>query len=180
MSALPPFFVGVIGRMPQKKILVVRDPRDMVVSLYYSMKYSHKLDEIGTPSFKLTVRMLRSETSRPIDDYCLFNSWIFNTGLNNYFELVRDPATRILRYEDFIYDKLAVVSSVCEWFAIDLPPDRRQAIAASFDYVPSEEMPLQHVRQVHPGDHKRKLQPRTVEALNAVFARFFATFGYSV
>jgi hypothetical protein len=57
--------------------------------------------------------------------------------------------------------------------------DRKQAIAARFDYIPPEETPLKHVRQVHPGDHKRKFQPKIVDALNAVFARFLATFRYS-
>ena len=178
--SLPPFLMGVIGGMKQRKILIVRDPRDMVVSLYYSMKYSHKLDEIGTPSFKLTMRMRRSDTAQSIDDYCLFNSSIYNARLYDYFEVLHDPETRVLRYEDFIYDKMALVSSICDWFSIDLSLERKQAIAAHFDYVPAQELPLEHVRQVHPGDHGRKLQPQTIDALNAVFARFLATFGYSV
>src|ERR1700733_9623206 len=46
-----PCMRGAAGKLKGKKILFVRDPRDMIVSLFYSLKFSHKFPESGTPQF---------------------------------------------------------------------------------------------------------------------------------
>ena len=114
----------------------------------------------------------------PIDSYCLFNSSIFNQRLNEYFELLHDETTRVIRYENFLYNKMFLVDSICDWFQIGLSQNCKQTIAASVSYIPDVENPLIHIRQAHPGDYKHKLQPQTIDALNALFARFLTTFGY--
>jgi hypothetical protein len=59
-----------------------------------------------------------------------------------------------------------------------IPPRRLFDIAAHHAGIPIAEQPDQRIRQGHPGDHRRKLKPETIAALNGVLAEFMATFGY--
>jgi hypothetical protein len=169
---------GVLSRMAGKKILVVRDPRDMLVSLYYSAKFSHDLTERGTQQFRWLVRATKRDTEMGIDEYCLYNSWRMNEALFGYSEILDDPNTLILKYEDFIYNKVNLARSICNRFSLELGPNRIADIVAPHDIFPAADQPYQHVRQVHPGDHKRKLKPETINALNACCEKFLTTFNY--
>ena len=106
--SLPMAASGMLSKMAGRKILVVRDPRDMLVSLYYSAKFSHDLSVHGTEQFKWLVCSVRQDTEAEIDDYCLFTAWKMNELLSSYSQILGDPNTLILRYEDFIRDKVAI------------------------------------------------------------------------
>jgi hypothetical protein len=176
--AMPPSFVGAPAVQSLRKLLVVRDPRDMLVSRYFSAKFSHGFVARGTPQFSQIVRQMIGDTGLDIDSYCLFYSWLINADLFMYEDIVSDPKTYILRYEDFIYDKERLVSSLANWFGLDVPQERRSSMAALYHVIPPTERSHDHTRQVHPGDHKRKLQPKTVYMLNGVLGQFMARFGY--
>ena len=176
--AMPPSFVGAPAVQSLRKLLVVRDPRDMLVSRYFSAKFSHSFVARGTPQFSQIIRQMISDTELDIDSYCLFYSWLINADLFLFENIITDPETHILRYEDFIYDKERLISSLSDWFGLDVPQDLRATIAALHHVIPPQERPEDHTRQVHPGDHRRKLQPKTVDMLNGVLGRFMARFGY--
>jgi hypothetical protein len=103
---------------------------------------------------------------------------MINSQLLSQADIISDPKTLILKYENFLYDKVGLVRQLCDWFSIGLSLKRIEAVAAAHDIIPSAEHPHEHIRQAHPGDHKRKLRPETIVALNAVLSRFLKTFGY--
>lgn len=90
-----------------------------------------------------------------------------------------DLKTKVLRYEDFVYDKLRLVTEVDGWFGLGLSEATRGEIAAAHSQFPGEERPDQHMRQAHPGDFRRKLKRETIAALNGVLIDYLRTFGYA-
>jgi hypothetical protein len=169
---------GSIGSA--RKILIVRDPRDMLVSRYYSTKYSHGFAKRGLSQFGRLMAELIKDGEMPIDEYCLYYSWMINSQLLSLADVISDRKTLILKYEEFLYDKTDLLRQLCDWLCVGLSSERIEAIAAPHNIIPETERPDQHIRQAHPGDYQRKLKPGTIAALNAVLGRFFVTFGYEV
>lgn len=161
-----------------KKIVLVRDPRDMLVSDYFSMvknnpTYGKKpqRSETGEKS-----QGFNQETS--IDEYVLHMRERFKTFLDQYQHLCETDDVKIYRYEDVIYDKMAWVDDICRYF--DWPIDRstQQKVAERYDVIPISENNSKLVRQVHPGNYAKKLRPDTIDGLNDYFADCMTFYGY--
>lgn len=84
---IPRTFLGAPAIAKLRKILVVRDPRDMLVSRYFWAKSSHGFVEHGTPQFATLMRQLIEDGKRDVDEYCLFYSWIVNADFFLYREI---------------------------------------------------------------------------------------------
>lgn len=166
--------IPILGKV--KAILLVRDPRDMLVSLYYSMRESHP-----TPGQAIKVlggaRALAHRSS--LDDCALTWAGGYAKTMRDYHEkLARSPLTKVFRYEDVVYDKATWVADICDHFEWDVPAETQRAIAKSADVFPDQERPDQHVRQVHPGNCKKKLAPDTIARLDDMLGPEMALFGY--
>lgn len=162
-----------------KKILLIRDPRDMLVSHYFSMLKSHpergkKLDSSDT---RMKSRDLAQETL--IDDYVLRMRKRFKIFLDHYQHLCETDDVKIYRYEDIIYDKVAWVEDICRYFDWPIDPSVQEKIAKRHDVIPKAEDDSQHVRQVHPGNYAKKLKPETIDALTEYFEDSMTFYGYA-
>jgi hypothetical protein len=162
-----------------KKILLVRDPRDMVTSNYFSNRESHK--PLGTA---LNVPTKNSEASQmaksmDIDAYVEKISPSYKVAIDQYKKPLRKYNIRLYRYEDVIYDKTSWLKDICSFYEWDVPDELIAEIAGKNDLVPTSEETSQHVRQVHPGDFRRKLKPETIDRLTNYFAADMRLFGYS-
>jgi hypothetical protein len=163
-----------------RKIFICRNPFDVMVSRYFSMGYSHQFPDEVSASFARMADESRSRAvTSQIDDYVKTNSWIVSWEYHCYRHLVRQPNTKILRYEDYIYDKERLVLEIGQWFRLPMDAERAAQIAESQDIVPTTEDRIQHIRQVHPGDAARKLRPETIDTLREVFAEYLECFGYT-
>lgn len=161
-----------------RKILMVRDPRDILTSLYFSHAYSHVAPETGKLAETFGGQR-KSALSQSIDDYV--SGPLSVRVFRNYCHVL--PLTRmrdltLYRYEDVIFDKRNWVRSLADALDIACPAETLDAIAAAHDQTPGEEDVGRHVRQVTPGDHRRKLSPGTIAALNERFAPILQAFGY--
>jgi sulfotransferase family protein len=164
----------------RKSILLIRDPRDMLVSHYYSMRSSHP-----DPGKALTTSMQglsrRDSALRlSVDEYALDYASFYARELGRYIDVLeRNPGNfTVFRYEDVIFNKKQWIGDICETFGWDVSSWAMGRIARKNDIVPRAEDEGKHVRQVSPGDAMRKLQPETIEKLNAVFEKHFRFFGY--
>lgn len=176
--SLPPAMRGATALLEGKKILMVRDPRDMLVSLYYSLKFSHPFPGQATAQFTATVNRLRRSHATDIDRFCLLNAGLYLVTLIDFLEIIEDRSVKIIRYEDVVFDKTGLARTIRDWFSLDVSTARLTEVAGQFDIVPSEDRPQEHIRQVHPGDHKRKLQPGTIAILNHLLQPFLERFDY--
>lgn len=178
--SIPVNMRGVVRSLSGPKMLLVRDPRDMLVSLYFSMKLSHPLPEAGTVQFFSQLHGLRDCTNDSIDQFCVSNIDLYLSCFKSYEELFDDPALKVLRYEDVIFDKLGLAHIMRDWFSVDAGSARLKEIVEPLDVVPADERPHEHVRQVRPHDYKRKLQPATIATLNASLEMFIRRFDYAL
>lgn len=165
---------------PVQRIFQIRDPRDILVSEYFSFGWIHP-NEKG----QMLSRRRQEIQEMAIDDYVLqqpqFSKWPLNEKYLPLMDLDFDrPEFNLVRYEDMVLDFPKWVESAITPFEFRSP---RSAISryvkkfASQFEVKAESMT--HRRKMTPGDHREKLQPKTIEKLNERFADVLKRFGYS-
>lgn len=163
-----------------KKVLLVRDPRDMLVSHYFSMKSSHPAPgkTLKSTSIKMGMRDLAQELD--IDAYVMgaVNRGFINF-LTDYVDVCGKHDFKIYRYEDVIYEKKAWLTDICQYLGWTVSDRVIARTVAKHDQFPSAENESKHIRQVHPGNYKTKLKPETIAALTETFAGPMQVFGYS-
>ena len=161
-----------------KVLTLIRDPRDVMVSLYYSDAKSHAGRKHVEANKKLNERK-EQIAQMDLNDYVrLKTSSIFRHYLRTTQVLALENVT-LLRYEDIIYDKPKLVRAVSEAMYCDVDDATIEAIAQKNDKMPDSEREAAHVRQVHPGNYLKKLRPETIDLLNNKFKVIINSFGYA-
>ncbi len=168
------------------KLLLVRDPRDMLTSMYFSHKHSHtKPRKLGSAR-KLMSDNRNSATTKDINDFAIENAHHYANLFSGYKKhLLSQPNTKIYRYEDIIFDKEAWLISMMEFYDFfSHYPERKllkqaKKISTNNDIHPIRENPNKHIRQVAPGNYTKHLSPDTVRVLNSELADFLNHFNYS-
>jgi hypothetical protein len=118
----------------------------MLVSLYYSARYSH----IAPGDAWNILNERRSLAERDaVDEYSL------GRAVEYADRIVASPLTKVFRYEDVIYDKANWVADICDHFGWHVPAERQREIAAGGDVFPDKENYKKHIRQVHRGNYKK-------------------------
>lgn len=159
------------------KILLVRDPRDALVSDYFSSAFSHSLPEGGDERDVLLAA--RSSALRAtIGEWVLRRAPGFRQTMRDYDPFLAMPGMRVYRYEQAILDKGWFLRDACRHFGWQVTDHQVSLILGWADVMPEEEKPTQFVRKVRPGDHRDKLDDRTIAALNEIFAAELDAFDY--
>jgi hypothetical protein len=167
-----PIFNLDVSRSP--KILLTRDPRDMLVSKYFSIVQSHVIPT-GLKQLKVS-REIASKMS--IDEFVIDNARYYPAELERYLAAFSGTDVKIYRYEDVIYNKGEWLKDVISVIGLKYKLGIAKAVAHRFDTVPNVEKEGQHIRKVHPGDHISKLKPETIRQLNVILAKFIQRFDY--
>lgn len=157
-----------------KCIWLVRDPRDMVVSMYYSVTKSHHI-----PDGNESLRKSREEAmQKHIDDFVeeKINSYVGQ--FQTYRNQLANKQVKIYRYEDVIYDKKAWFADVLDYLEVEKQPSLLSAVVKQFDLIPEQEEEAQHIRQVHPGNYKKKLSKASIDSINTKASEFLSYFNY--
>jgi hypothetical protein len=160
-----------------RKILLVRDPRDALVSEYFSNAFSHSLpSENAERSIIAEQRAIAQKT--PIAEYVLDRARQFDTTFKGYIPLVHDPKLLVIRYEDVIFDKAKWIGIVANHFGWTVSAELAKGILSWADVRPASEDPRAFVRKVAPGDHKEKLSSDVITKLNAQLSPIWQDLGY--
>jgi hypothetical protein len=160
-----------------RKVLLVRDPRDALVSEYFSNAYSHTIPESG-PMRQHMLDLRAKALAEPIDRSVLNMATSFKRVLAPLLEFERLPNARLYRYEDVILAKAAWILDLCHFFGWSVTDPQIGQILGWADQIPTVEDPGNFIRRVIPGDHKLKLSAHTIAQLNTMFATEMAAFGY--
>lgn len=176
----PDFLEDVAQYRTAPKILLVRDPRDIVVSAFFSFAYSHNLPAAGNVRERMLKNRERVKTMDP-SSFVLRGS--ADGPMRNMLTFM-DHADRfegfvVRRYEDVIFDKPALARDLAAVMSADVPDARLVAIAQKNDVRPDEERPMEHIRQVSPGNYKAHLSAEAQDYLKSEFAPIFSRFGYA-
>ncbi len=164
--------------LPEKLVVHIRDPRDCVVSMYYSICFSHSLPGEG-PARQEFLEWRERYRKKGIDFFCMEGIDRNYRALGIMREVVQWRPDAVLSY----YERL--VTSPAKWFS-DITADlgvlgdkATQRTALGEQEFTVVENKFSHKRQVTPGDYKRKLKKETQIALSDHMKHDLQFFGYS-
>lgn len=149
-----------------KRIFHIRDPRDILVSQYYSYGFSH-----SDKNFDLGRRQQRdSILGQTIDEYVLDEKRVIKSIKRKLNKLTqRDPMQlqTVVKYEDMVANFPFWLAQVINAFAFRFPKlaTTRFTIRYRGEFR-ADNSPTAHKRAVLPGDHLRRLQPASIKKLN--------------
>ena len=164
-----------------RTIFLVRDPRDMIVSLYFSLVGSHEIPAAGADGSN-AMQEARDFVSRLSLSEFLWSGILQYTRMFEGYVANRFHArenVRIYRYEDIIYRKAAFLSDVQGWFGWDVPPALVDTIASQVDFIPDAEQRGAHIRQAHPGNHSTYLSVAESRQVANDLREYMQIFGYT-
>ena len=190
------FYVNIPRLEDFDVLLHLRDPRDVLVSMFYSYCYIHPGELLPNTGYR------RDAAEAGIDAFVLAKSsdmsrrYLGDYGTGGHVEdlvgnvprryqdylqhLVGRDNVTLLRYEQMVTDYPAWLSKFSRPFPL---PDREQHLrewaAHSHSFFPRRSGDvMSHVRHVTPGDFRVKLKPETIQRLNAIFAETLDALGY--
>ncbi len=172
--------LGIAGHplvQESPKVLLVRDPRDALVSEYFSNAYSHSIPAEGEAR-ELMLRQRTDALRASIVEYVKRMAPALRNTLREYDAFLKMPGMRIYRYEEAILNKRWFMEDLCAHFGWRVSDGQLSQILGWADVLPDKENPTQFVRKVTPGDHVEKLDSGTIETLNGLFAEELTRFGY--
>jgi hypothetical protein len=165
----------------RKVAVLVRDPRDILVSMYYSFGFSHA----GSPNEAIwAYQDKRSNTisQMSIDDYSIYAAPILNekferlhTLCNGNYNDNRPEDVMLFKYEDMIYDYDNFYERLNGF--LELEDYARNRIYEATRPL-EKEQPKMHKRLGRPGDYKQKLGKKTIQELNVILEPALHRFGY--
>lgn len=183
------YFYAVFGGMLQgvpeleryRMVLVLRDPRDVLVSSYFSVAFSHAAP--GEDSDKLDgfTELRTRALASSVDEYVLAES---DRVLENYMRyksllIDRYPGAYVTKYEHMTEDFAGWLRALLSYCELDVsPPLFARLVEEHLAKRPRQENIHQHTRKGKPGDYREKLQPQTIARLNQKFAPVLNAFDY--
>lgn len=163
-----------IPNIDDYKILVVlRDPRDVLTSHYFSTLFNHPLVRRRT----LENRKLNSDLT--IDEYVIKFSDEFLHVYQTYIdELLNKPNVLFLKYEEMItvFDNWLPKMAKHVGFTDD--NEIIDKIVSESNFTVKKEDPNSFIRNIKAGDHLDKLKPKTILELNMKFENVLKRLGY--
>ena len=160
-------------------VIMLRDPRDVLTSLYYSLAISHGLPP--NAERKRDFLQMRSEVQQQdIDTFVREYLPLYQERYEGFLRLAQKHNCTFIRYEDMISDFEPWARQLGTGLGIELTSADIAHLErlGGFDR-PVEENVSKHIRQRTPGDHLRKLTPETVAFLNEQLGPVLRGFGYA-
>ncbi|WP_198369404.1 sulfotransferase domain-containing protein [Roseomonas rosulenta] len=174
----PPYAIPILGAA--RCVVLVRDPRDMAVSHWYSITQSHVVPKAEQGEhFMAKARSQALERGK--DAHVLQAA----RGLDAQYDrllgsgIMHGSQTAVFRYEDVIFRKREWVEAICAWFGWAIPQEARDRIADRHDVRPARPDPSAHIRQVAPGNHREELGEKQRAQIDRILARWLTMFGYA-
>jgi hypothetical protein len=146
-------------------ILILRDPRDVLTSLYFSHAYSHE-----KPSYLLGKQpeWRIKALNQTLDEFVIANLPIYQKRYSQYTQqLLGKQNVLFLKYEEMVSNFENWLNHLVDFLSIEVNPDIIKEIIEKANLKVKKENVYAHKRQVTPGDHQRKLQPETIELINS-------------
>lgn len=165
----------------RKKILLVRDPRDAMISYYFSTKCSHTIPDAG-PLKKtlLDHRQELHETNEPAEAFEMIKtrSRLLRRDIEVYLNDLDGENTVIYRYEDIIFRKEEWLRHMLAFLGLSLGEEEIVEIARRQDVLPRQERPGKHIRQVVPGNYRKHFPEDIIAWLNEELRGVLRALGY--
>ena len=160
------------------KVMLIRDPRDALTSLYFSMLKSHSIPQ-GEGTAKIISEQRSIASASTINEFILSGNGDFILRSFSEVETMSWlPNFHIYRYEDIIFNKIEWLRDVNRLVNFGLSDEEVEAIAGKHDIRPSSEDSAQHIRQVAPGNYKTHLNDEAIAYIDGKCKKALKAFGY--
>ncbi len=191
------FFVPSAALKTANIILNLRDPRDVLTSMFFSYCFMHpgeiegntgyrkKVAEAGIDKFVLDMsdeNFIRYKTGYGSGGPYSRHIGNVRDRYNTYLrELVGKPNAVVLFYEEMVLDFGSWLRKLLAPFELaDVEETYRFVASRHAESVkPTAENVWSHKRKVTPGDYREKLTPETISKLNSRFSEVLDVLGYS-
>ncbi len=157
-------------------ILLLRDPRDILTSQYFSIKKTHplitkKLIERREIAMNSTIdeHVKSEQADRFFQTYSIYIDKIL--GKKNVL---------FLKYEDMVNDFRSFILQINAHLKLNLSEQQINSLDLTKTFKIKSEDQNSHKRKVTPGDYKEKLQPETIEWLNKKFETILKKLNYPI
>ncbi len=159
------------GRPKFRHIFFLRDPRDVLVSAYYSFGFSHPPPGGARVKQEFLGKRKRIQDGG-IDRYAMESATHWLLPVYEKYRRFRETAGEsiYLKYDDFKDDTEGFLWAVAEFLEIELPQQIVQELAKSASPVQAQVNIDCHKRSGRSGQYVHELNPDTVKFLNTAFA----------
>lgn len=188
------WFVNVPNMEDYNVIVHLRDPRDVLVSMFYSYCYSHdgeiegntgyrkKVSDAGIDNFVLNM----TSGKPPIRRYGTGQPLLMGNVLERYENYVANllgrPNVTFIKYEEMVTDFPGWLNKLLLPFDIQNKNNITRIFleACKNEFDVSNEDIWKHKRRVTPGSHREKLEPETIAELNKRFSNVLVKLNYGL
>jgi len=165
-----------------KIILILRDPRDVLVSSYYAT-YSHVTPLLENQrALEKRMNRRKKQLEQSVEEFVInklsANSRFLNRYYEYYNELMGKPNVLFLKYEDMVENFNQWIDDLTDFLDMEISDQLLKQIKEESNFKVSKENVYKHKRQVTPGDHRRKLKPETISVLNSKTEEIRTLFDY--
>jgi len=156
-------------------VFFIRDPRDIIVSLYYSLAYSHGFSPVKEIEAKQ--KQIREKVqSMTIDEYALDTAQNISNNFIKLNELSKACDRKvIIKYEDMINNWEFFAKNLCKY--INIRPDILNQIYIKSRPRKKEDI-MSHQRSGKTEGFRDKLKKDTIKSLNHSFKDILKIFNY--
>jgi hypothetical protein len=151
-------------------LMILRDPRDILTSAYFSEAFSHAPPLLPERLAELEERRTRVQ-AMSIDEFVIEKAAEVLGLLDDYRRISDTYAVRPLTYTQMMFDWDGFMDGVQDALGVPISQHHRDVLKAKGRI--GEELggnANAHLRRGTPGDHVDKLQPDTVRQLTAIFS----------
>ena len=165
------FPIDFAGRKNFKHIFFLRDPRDVVVSAYYSFGFTHPLPN----NIKARMRVQEKRQSiqqQGIDNYAITESKErFLPIYEEYIELIETCSSFLyLRYSDFQDDTIQFIEIISDFLEVNISKEEIQELATKASPIQITRDNSKHKRSGKSKQYLEELKPDTINTLNEIFS----------
>jgi hypothetical protein len=156
-----------------KILLVLRDPRDVLTSHYFSTAFNHPVARAKT------IKDREVAQEQGIDEYVLEKADLYCDIYTKYCdELLHLPNVLFLKYEDMITEFRPWLGEMTKHLRFNDQTTAIEEIIDSTSFTVKKEDKHSFIRNVKAGDHKNKLKPATIAKLDEKFKYVFEKMNY--
>lgn len=156
-------------------VLVLRDPRDVLTSRFYSMAYSH------SPKDDVYLETRERAQAQGIDAFVIEK---LPEVLSRYQSFQREIIGRknvlFLRYENMVGEFPEWLGRLALHVCDEPQPELVKQLIGESNFQVGEEDKYAHRRAVQPGNYRSKLKAETVAAVEREFGPVMNALGYQV
>lgn len=158
-------------------VYLVRDPRDVIISFYYSMGLSHVSS--ANPQMENDLQETRNRIrSLSLDEFALRHAPLVKEKLEILYRLSKESKhSIILRYEDLLENFDDFLHKFSKY--ISIPKERQQELFLASRPRDGEDIKA-HKRSGKSRQYLEKLKPETVHELNRILKPVLEKFGYEI